>query len=243
MPAEEPAENSAEEPTEVLIAEVAPEPSVEPAPTVAEAEVTESPVAEAPIVEEPEPAPMEVASVTPEPAEVEVFDAVVDQASTDRYGSALRRTDGSNVWANRTVPKSKVGGDKFVLTPNVGNVRIIFDGGESIDGRLHGVGAQKVVLDTKLGRMTLDARRADRIDRLGGGKRAELRSPSDSYSSTKGLDRVKVRAAGGVFYGHLIAQSEDKVTLMLDEGVRVTLNSSDVETAKARKATSRLRRR
>ncbi len=205
--------------------------------------MTESPVAEAPIVEEPEPAPMEVASVTPEPAEVEVFDAVVDQASTDRYGSALRRTDGSNVWANRTVPKSKVGGDKFVLTPNVGNVRIIFDGGESIDGRLHGVGAQKVVLDTKLGRMTLDARRADRIDRLGGGKRAELRSPSDSYSSTKGLDRVKVRAAGGVFYGHLIAQSEDKVTLMLDEGVRVTLNSSDVETAKARKATSRLRRR
>ena len=155
----------------------------------------------------------------------------------------FKRSDESNVWSKRTVPRKEVSGDKFILTPNVGNVRIIFDGGEFIDGRLHGVGDQRIVLDTKLGRMTLDGRRADRIDRLGGGKRAELRSPSDSYASTKGLDRVKVRAAGGIFYGFLIAQTDEKVTLMLDSGVRVTLNSTEVETDRARKSTSRLRSR
>ena len=150
---------------------------------------------------------MEVADADVAPTKVEVFEAVVDETTTERYASALRRSDDSDVWSNRTVPKSKIAGDKFVLTPNVGNVRVIFDGGESIDGRLHGVGEQRVVLDTKLGRMTLDARRADRIDRLGGSSRATLRSPSDSYASTKGLERVKVRAAGGVFYGHLISQT------------------------------------
>ncbi len=141
------------------------------------------------------------------------------------------------------MPKSKLGSDKFYLTPNVGNVRVIFDGGESIDGRLHGVGAGKVILDTKLGRMTLDSDRTERIDRLGGGRRAELRSPSDSFASTKGLDRVKVRAAGGVFYGHLVSRDGDRVTLMLDDGVRVTLESNEVEAAKTRRVTSRLRRR
>ena len=46
-----------------------------------------------------------------------------------------------------------------------------------------------------------------------------------------------------MFYGHLINQTDEKVTLLLDDGVRVTLDSTEVETAKARKATSRLRSR
>ena len=235
-----------EAPAEVLVAEV--EVEVAPLEPVAEV-IEEAPIEEAPIevaaetTEAPEVEVLELAGATAEPSSVEVLESVVDEAGTTRFASALRRNASQNVWVNRTVPKSKIAGDTFILTPNVGNVRIIFDGGESIDGRLHGVGAQKIILDTKLGRMTLDARRADRIDRLGGGKRAELRSPSDSYSSTKGLDRVKVRAAGGVFYGYLVAQTDDKVTLMLDDGVRVTLDSTEVETSKARKSTSRLQGR
>lgn len=222
-----------EEPAaEVMLADVTAEPTVEP---MADSAVDQA--MEVVLEDRPEP------KTAVEPMKVEVLDSIVDEAATTRYASALRRSDESNVWSKRTVPRKEVSGDKFLLTPNVGNVRIIFDGGESIDGRLHGVGDQKIILDTKLGRMTLDGRRADRIDRLGGGKRAELRSPSDSYASTKGLDRVKVRAPGGVFYGFLVSQTDEKVTLMLDSGVRVTLNSTEVETDRARKSASRLRSR
>ncbi|MEM8710579.1 MAG: hypothetical protein AAGG01_06475 [Planctomycetota bacterium] len=236
-------EEVALEPTaveEVVLPEMTETVAVAELPSEAAETVPELPTAPETPAAEPASKPAPEAATQPE--SVEVLASIADETAAGRRRSALRRVDDDGVWQNRTVPKSKLRGDQFVLTPNVGNVRVIFDAGETVDGRLHGVGDERIVLDTKLGRMTLDARRATRIDRLGGGSRKELRSPSESFASTKGLDRVKVRAAGGVFYGHLVAQTETKVTLLLDGGVRVTLDSTEVETSKARRATSRLRR-
>ncbi len=69
--------------------------------------------------------------------------------------------------------------------------------------------------------MTLDARRADRIDRLTSAT-SSLRSPATT-GSTSGLERVRVRAKGGTFYGHLVSREGKMVTLLLDEGFRITV--------------------
>ena len=42
---------------------------------------------------------------------------------------------------------------------------------------------------------------------------------------------VKVKTAGGVFYGHLVSRRGDRVTLLMDGGSRITLESNDVTEA------------
>ena len=127
----------------------------------------------------------------------------------------------------------------MVFTPNVGNVRVVLKGGEAFDGRLHSVGQGKIMLDTKMGRMAVDARRADRVDRITD-DRSVLRGPATT-ASTSGLKRVKVRTDGGVFYGHLVSREGKRVTLLMDEGFRITLESDDVTEAADRRG-GRLRR-
>ena len=54
--------------------------------------------------------------------------------------------------------------------------------------------------------------------------------------STRGLTRV--RTAGGVFTGQQISRKGDRVTLMTDEGYRITLTSDDVEPVTAKTSKS-----
>ena len=42
---------------------------------------------------------------------------------------------------------------------------------------------------------------------------------------------MKVQAQGGVFYGHLVSQEGSRVTLLMSEGFRITLESNDVTEA------------
>jgi hypothetical protein len=46
-----------------------------------------------------------------------------------------------------------------------------------------------------------------------------------------GLPRVRVRTPGGMFYGKTLARTDSTITLITDEGARVTLESVDVEPA------------
>jgi len=172
-------------------------------------------------------------------AEPEVRPNIADQVEQKRRGGVLNRVDDGSVWRHRTVPKTKIRGDQFVLTPMVGNVRVVFAGGETIDGRLHGVGDGQVVLFTKIGRVKLESKRVDRIDRIGGSR--ELPDPT-KQASRKGLDHVRVRTKGGVFDGHLVSRDGDKVTLLMGEGVRVTLDAIEVTPFKGVRAGSRIRR-
>lgn len=172
-------------------------------------------------------------------AEAEVRPSIASQVEQKRRGGVLNRIDDGSVWQHRTVPKTKIRGDKFVLTPMVGNVRVVFAGGETIDGRLHGVGAGQVVLFTKIGRVKLESKRVDRIDRLGGSR--ELPDPT-KQASRKGLDHVRVRTKGGVFDGHLVSRDGNKVTLLMGQGVRVTLDAVEVTPFKGVRAGTRIRR-
>ena len=61
-------------------------------------------------------------------------------------------------------------------------------------------------------------------------------------NDTAGLDRVRVKAKGGVFYGHLVSQKDGRVTLILEGGYRITLDSDDVQPAGRQRSLSRLRR-
>ena len=197
-----------------------------------------APIAPTVAMDEAPDGPSVEAEAEPKDVAVEVRPNLADEVRSPRRGSVLTRVGNGEIWPHRTVPKSKLKGDKFVLTPNVGQVRIVFDAGDSLDGRLHGVGDNKIALDTRLGRLTLDARRVDRLDRLG---RNNQRSASGEVS-TKGLEKVRVQADGGVFLGHLLSREGNRVTLLLSEGMRVTLESDDIRPAGRQKTVSRLRR-
>ncbi|MEM6569219.1 MAG: hypothetical protein AAF957_12455 [Planctomycetota bacterium] len=177
----------------------------------------------------------------PKEVDVEVRSSIAGEGPRKKRSGILTRVGDDTVWRHKSVPKRKLDSKTMVLTPNVGVVRVVFDGGESIDGRLHAVGQNKVVLDTKMGRMSIDGRRTDRIDRLSMSTRS-MQAPSKT-GSTAGLQRVRVKAKGGVFYGHLVSQEGDQVTLLLDEGFKLTLTSNDVVPVVGTKSRgSRLRR-
>ena len=216
--------------------------SAQPAPAPAAAgDVTASAV-ERPSVEAPAVSAEETSSATAssgaEEVEVEVLPGLAGATATPKYRSVVRRVSTGDIWPHSTVPKGKLAQDSFVLTPHVGDVRVVFDGGETIDGRLHGVGQNRIVLDTRLGRLTLDGRRADRIDRFG----RKSKQPPTGLVNTKGLDLVRVKADGGVFQGHLLSRENGKVTLLLEQGMRITLESDDVQPAVGDRSVSRIRR-
>lgn len=170
--------------------------------------------------------------------EVEVRPGLAGENGAPRYRGVVRRISTENIWPHSTVPESEVGGAAFVLTPNVGDVRVVLDGGETIDGRLHGVGQNRIVLDTRLGRLSIDGRRASRIDRFG----RKATRPSTGVVNTKGLDMVRVMADGGIFQGHLLSRENGRVTLLLEQGMRITLESDVVEPAVGNGSVSRIRR-
>lgn len=170
---------------------------------------------------------------------VEVVGSLAEEAPTRRRRQLLERIEDERYWRFKSVPSRKFNDDDMVFTPNVGNVRVVLKGGEAFDGRLHSVGQGKIMLDTKMGRMAVDARRADRVDRITD-DRSVLRGPATT-ASTSGLKRVKVRTDGGVFYGHLVSREGKRVTLLMDEGFRITLESDDVTEAADRRG-GRLRR-
>jgi len=171
--------------------------------------------------------------------EVEVVQSIAEETPTRRRRQVLQRVEDDRYWRFKSVPRRKFDAENMVYTPNVGNVRVVLKGGEAIDGRLHSVGQHKIMLDTEMGRMAVDSRRAERVDRLNDGQ-PNLRAPSKT-ASTSGLKRVKVRAKGGVFYGYLVSRKGDRVTLLMDEGFKITLQSNDV-TETSDKRGPRLRR-
>ena len=108
------------------------------------------------------------------------------------------------------------------MTPAVGNVRVVLKTGEIFDGRLYAVGQGQVWLEMEIGRLALSAKSVLRIDQ------------SFSDKDAKALDslpRMRVRTPGGLFFGKVLSRDEHHVTLRLEGGGRITLESTDVEPA------------
>jgi len=145
-----------------------------------------------------------------------------------------------NHWAGANIPMHALDYPERILTPRVGAVRILHDNGEGFEGRLFAMGIGTVWLDTGIGRMALTGDAIRGIEKLDEGRLAALETDG---TPTAGLPQIRVKAAGGVFVGFELERNGDKVTMLTDEGYKITLNSDDVEAASTRRATIGIKRR
>lgn len=137
--------------------------------------------------------------------------------------------DLSTIWQGRAIPLQHVSDAQRLMTPEVGRVRLVIHGGEVFEGHLYAVGEGKVWLDTELGKMALLSWQVDRIEHLASGSGPALGEKGSE--DLAGLKNVRVRTPGGVFYGKLLAEVGDEVTLITEGGGRIRLSNARVEPA------------
>lgn len=244
----QPVEETATEPSPVVVAEpaapeppVVPEPSTEPAePEVAAIEpIAPEPAAPEPALPKQEGPVIRIEPGNPGPAPVTPPVTAVPEAEPVQEGG-LRQASAEElaaVWSGASIPVEAVRGAERVMTPGVGRVRVRLARGEVFEGRLYAVGQRKLWLETELGRMALLDWQVDSIEHIVTADGTPL-TGGDSAGDLTGLPSVRVRTAGGVFYGKLVSRDGDSVVLVTDSGGRVTLTGAEVELAG--KATTRV---
>lgn len=147
------------------------------------------------------------------------------------YSSSLRlasETELGMLWTESTVPFEKFEADKRILTPKVGRVRVVIAGDEIFEGNLYAVGEGNVWIDSKIGRVALTTKTVRDVQRLSGNDHTPELGGVGSQNLA-GLPRVRVKGAGGNFYGKVVAREGDLVTLIPDSGGRIRLKSSEIE--------------
>ncbi len=130
--------------------------------------------------------------------------------------------DLASVWSTAAIPMDAIDGSDRIVTPEVGMVRVVLTSGQIFDGRLYAVGQGQVWLETDFGRLALAGKRVRAIDAIVLEKQAK---------DVEALPRMRVRTPGGLFFGKVLARDDVHVTLLLDSGGRITLESNDVEPA------------
>lgn len=174
--------------------------------------------------------PESIASQTPvadETIDVRMEEIAPSSTSKNRMRRATK-SDLAGIWEGQTIPMDRIGGPTRILTPQVGRVRTILHDGEIFEGRLYAVGQHKVWLDTQLGRMALMFDQLERVDQISSPQGTPALGAPGSQA-LEGLPRVRVRVPGGMFYGKVTARDERTVTLITDDGARVTLETQEVE--------------
>ena len=214
------------EPTTVAVGDGGPV-VTEPTPTEEAPSEPEAPV----VAEGPTPvvdvqAPEGTPEVEGRSMELSVEDMVLLAEEHEGHVREATPKELSGIWLGATVPLRAIAGQTRMLTPNVGGVRILLQGGEVFEGELYAVGEKKVWIETGLGRMALLEWQIDRIDHVVSGD-----GPVAADPDLAGLKSVRVRTAGGVFYGKLLSREGNDVTLMTPSGARVTLEGAEVEVA------------
>ncbi|MEZ6018684.1 MAG: hypothetical protein R3F17_00890 [Planctomycetota bacterium] len=155
------------------------------------------------------------------------------EATTRRKGVLRRREQTVDHWTGTEIPMHALKGSEVLLTPNVGPVRVIATAGETIEGRLHGLGQGYVWLENNLGKMTVPARRIERIERIDPNQYRDDRSTQMDYTK---LPKVRVRMKGGVFVGYQLAREGNRITIRTEQGAKLTLVSDDIRPAGSYKA-------
>jgi hypothetical protein len=128
------------------------------------------------------------------------------------------------IWRGTSVPMEAISAPAKVLTPRVGAVRVTMASGELFDGRLFAVGLARVWIDAKVGRIGLDGERVTRIERL-----SSLEDVHDDPEGATTGKRVRVKTLGGVLVGRILSIQGTRVTLLTDEGGRITLDDPVLE--------------
>jgi hypothetical protein len=130
--------------------------------------------------------------------------------------------DLASIWSAAAIPMDAIDGTERIVTPEVGMVRVVLTSGQIFDGRLYAVGQGQVWLETDFGRLALAGKRVRAIDAVVLEKQAK---------AVEALPRMRVRTPGGLFFGKVLARDDVHVTVLLDSGGRITLESNDVEPA------------
>ncbi len=168
-----------------------------------------------------------------------VVTKVEPEAKKVHMGVLKKRKVDENHWQGLEVPMHALSSKKVLLTPRVGPVRVIAVDGETLEGRLHGVGQNYVWLVTNLGRLSIPARRVERVERIDPAQfDTEVKSTRD-YTK---LPRVRVKMKGGVFVGHELAREGNRITIRTEKGHKMTLVSDDIQPVRARRSTGIKRR-
>jgi len=159
-------------------------------------------------------------------AEVDLSELVPDR-------TGLRRVADEDRWQSQEVPTHLYHAPTRVFTPLVGDVRLEMVDGEILEGQLHSVGQGRMWIDSRAGRMQIQTERVKNVGRLGTSGRVAQDDPEKrDYSN---LPHVRVQTAGGVFIGRELARDGDHITLMTDEGFRMTLEAKSIEPANQRR--------
>ena len=138
-------------------------------------------------------------------------------------------SDMALIWRGSAVPMEAIDEPRKLVTPDVGGVRVFLYGGETFEGRLYAVGERKVWLELNGARMALLSWQVQRIEHIATG--GPLAAIQTDLLAQGPLDRVRVRTAGGVFYGRLVKRDGDNVTILTAEGARMTVSNATVEPA------------
>lgn len=107
--------------------------------------------------------------------------------------------------------------------PKVGMVRVTMESGEVFQGRLVALGEERVWIDDEPGRIGLDGTRVVSIERM-----PEILATAEAPSVASG-NRVRLRVPGGAIYGRVLSTREGEITVLTDEGAKITLKDPQVE--------------
>lgn len=127
-----------------------------------------------------------------------------------------------------SIPFASISSKTKVLTPTVGKVRAVLNTGEIFEGVLYAVGEESLWIDTQVGRMGLLATRVRSVLQIDTPKDAPALGAAGSQNST-GLERVRIKTRGGPIYGKVLERNGDQTTVITDDGARLTVASSEVE--------------
>jgi hypothetical protein len=133
------------------------------------------------------------------------------------------------VWLQPDVPPMQAIVQKHkVLTPQVGQVRVIQKDGEIFQGRLYAMGEGRVWLNSdSFGQMGLEGAKVERIQRV-----LAVDKSDESTAGVDSLDEmvsVRVKTPGGILVGKVINRDPYQTTIVTDDGARVTLATKQVE--------------
>jgi hypothetical protein len=126
----------------------------------------------------------------------------------------------AGVWEGATIPVEALAGGLRLSTPSVGRVRVRLEGGGRAEGRLTAIGQGRVWLETDAG--PLEIANAD----MRGLEQIADRPPTATPPQVP--QRQRVRTAGGVFFGRVLARDGRTVTLITDAGTRVTVEAEEI---------------
>jgi hypothetical protein len=129
------------------------------------------------------------------------------------------------IWRGADVPMEAISAPAPMMMPRVGAVRVFMISGEIFEGRLYAMGQNRVWIDAEPGRIGLDGERVMRIERV----LAEGELVAGTGAPVATGHRVRVSVPGGAMFGRVLLVDGDRVTLITDEGGRVTLTNAVVE--------------